>query len=63
MEPLFKPDGRDLRQVQTDAFPGVSLRSAVQVDLIDPTHGLALGCEAALPCLFDFAVDGTANID
>lgn len=61
--PLFQSDDRDLRRVHPDTHPRASMHRTVQVDLIDPTHGLALGCEAALPCLFDFTVEGAAHAD
>lgn len=61
--PLFQSDGRDLCRAHADAHPSASMHHPVQVDLIDPTHGLALGCEAALPCLFDFTIEGTSRAD
>lgn len=61
--PLFQTDRRDLSRAQPDAPPSAPMHPNVQVDLIDPTHGLALGCEAALPCLLDFTVEGTTHAD
>ena len=61
--PLFQTDRGDLSRARPDAPPSASRHPPVQVDLIDPTHGLALGCEAALPCLLGLAVEGTTHAD